>query len=1008
MRLILRLLILLISLIVATSIALSIFVNYDSVKNNLQLTLNNKIEGNFEINGDLEISFLPFVKVTANNVILSNINKNFPISSLEVREVILGINLISLLQKKPKINSLTFISPTIKSTFNKIDTNNVDVKELDKAIKNNDAAPEGAQETEGKIEEVAEVGKIKVSLELKEEKAEVIERQEEKAKVTNLKKGKKFETIDVVKNIKNPDLEYDNSTIISSFFNFNLENENIFDLSRINKITIKDGYFQKIGLGKEIILDIKKIDLISVGGFSGHGFNIHGSAFINNIPSQFDLFMDLDDEKILQGIFESPILKIELSGEIMHSKIDHLFDANFVGDLNVNIVNPKEFFTKYLSKYMLIYGKINTVFPIGISASIDSVKNKFDISNILFDSEIIQGGGDMRLEFLENKVDVESDLKIDYIDIDRLWLPRFISYNQDMINYEKNIMESFFRDRNDNNKTNIINYDNSLESIKSEKLLDFDKINAIVNINLEKVKYLKDFMTNIDINLLFDDGVMNLTNLKLNTPDEGVLKVKQNINQDSKNRGVIFDFKFSGGDFNKFLTWINLKSKLFLLKDTVPYDISGDAIFLSRFLGLKDLEIDLDQGKDVAKGNIRFDNSKELENIDIRFDINKLTLNDYFDLSLERNKYLSPGSLLNKLLWLKTIDSNREISLKIKKLEYNDHIFLNQNIDINVGRGFFNIRDLILRPYNTDIDLKLSALIDLQSKPKLELDIGLNNFNYNSFDLEDNRKFRRLPFSDRFFYLPTLIDFDGKINLRSKNSAIDNFILDEVNLSGNLDGGVWSIKNGGLDVFGGKMDYNGDIVLRNIKSVNGSFVLSKINNYKFLNQLFGVRNITGMSNVSGVINSSGVNKKEFIDILDIKSQFVSANVNVKGFGISDLQRSLLSARRSGHKNIDSNSILLNNNTVSNFSEIKGSFDIGSSRAINKLIANASNVGTNSVTSGSIDLSKKSFEGVTNAIFITGTTDNQIPLNIAIGHRGPFSNLQNSANLSQVEQYLDSL
>ena len=135
MRLILRLLILLISLIVATSIALSIFVNYDSVKNNLQLTLNNKIEGNFEINGDLEISFLPFVKVTANNVILSNINKNFPISSLEVREVILGINLISLLQKKPKINSLTFISPTIKSTFNKIDTNNVDVKELDKAIK---------------------------------------------------------------------------------------------------------------------------------------------------------------------------------------------------------------------------------------------------------------------------------------------------------------------------------------------------------------------------------------------------------------------------------------------------------------------------------------------------------------------------------------------------------------------------------------------------------------------------------------------------------------------------------------------------------------------------------------------------------------------------------------------------------------------------------------------------------------------------------------------------------
>ena len=60
-----------------------------------------------------------------------------------------------------------------------------------------------------------------------------------------------------------------------------------------------------------------------------------------------------------------------------------------------------------------------------------------------------------------------------------------------------------------------------------------------------------------------------------------------------------------------------------------------------------------------------------------------------------------------------------------------------------------------------------SLAVDLSSKPDLLLDFQINNFKYIYSDFEDNKKFRRLKFKDRFFYLPTVADFNGKINIKA-------------------------------------------------------------------------------------------------------------------------------------------------------------------------------------------------------------------------------------------------
>ncbi len=277
----------------------------------------------------------------------------------------------------------------------------------------------------------------------------------------------------------------DKSTFVSKLFNFS--NNDLFNINKIRKIEIINGNFQKVGLGGESILNIAKINLISFNGNSGKNFELKGSSSINDIPSKVELYIDLDGAKIVEMDFKSSILSAKLRSEVTNENSTKLLNSNLSGILNITILNPKEFSNKYFSKYNLLYNKINSTKPINISANIDSLKSKIDISNIIIKSDLINGEGNANIEIINKNININSELNITNLDLDQLWLPRFTKYNDNIIKYENKLLNTFFQDYSNGNITNIINYKNELQEEKVIK----SEIKSKLKLKLKKLSYYK-------------------------------------------------------------------------------------------------------------------------------------------------------------------------------------------------------------------------------------------------------------------------------------------------------------------------------------------------------------------------------------------------------------------------------------------------------------------------------------------------------------------------------------
>ncbi len=1008
MKLLVKITILIFALIISLSLMFSSLMDPNALRDNLQISLDKKIEGDFIINGAAKVNFFPSLAIVIEKASLRNAVYDNNRVNISMQKVIVNLGFSSLFGKI-KIDELEFISPVIEWDF--FDPNatlskkeEVSKEEMTAEVVEAEEVLEVAKKEEDKdIEEKSiakEMGERKnVNEEVKEEVAEeVVEGIEAEISGEAVKDDKKIDIVEERRGVV-----YDDTKLVSRIFKFNENEQEIFDIKSIKNIEVINGYFKRRGLGGEIILDVKDINFISNNNISNQNLGINGSLLVNDIPTQFDLLVNTRDNADSKLIVNSPILKVELEGEFFDSDFNNLIRSSFSGKLQANIVNPKEFFNKYFSKYNLIYGKVNSVSAIKLGAQIESNKGNYKISDIELDSQVISGTGYVNANFSSKNAVIDSKIQITDADIDSLWSARYVGHSSEIIDFEKNIMEQFISGEKVSLDQSIIIGD---QEKKKEKQPLFDSLKMDVGIKIDKAKYFHKFLSDVDIVLaVSENGALQIKKATMKIPDGGEMKVSGFFKKTNNISNFIGSYQISGRDFNNFLSWIDLRSKVLKSISGTKYDLSGEIILLSSFSALKGLKVDIDNGKNIITGNIRYDDSKDLQNADVRLNIDKLNLTDYFDISFERNQYVSPGSLSRKLLWLNTIEAGNDISLTIDELKYHNHTFLNQEINLSIGPGVFHLKELDLESQDKAINIKLSIATDLRLKPMIELDLQVDDFKYITSKLEDNKKFNRLPISNRFFLLPTLIDFNGKIKIKSSKFSIDNIDILDVDLAGSLVDGVWSIKDGSLKVYDGDFKYNGDIVLRKVKSLNGSFTYTQVDNRKFLKDVIGLNTIGGVSNVSGIFNAHGINSGNFVRSLDTKLQFIGANVKVSKFGLSELLKRMLLVSYSKIKITNPEVILFNKKYHTTFKNVKGSLELSPVRAINKLKISADSSGINAITTGSVDLDTKSFSGLSKIIFLTGTRQNKVPINIAISHKGKFSKLNKNANLEQVKQYL---
>lgn len=1029
---------------------LSLLVNNNVLKNNLQITLDKKIEGDFFIQGDVKTRFLPTPKIVINQPILKNANYEGQKLDISMESMVINVGFFSLFSGTPKISEIHFISPVInygfadkkivlevkpKTAEDTIDANNTDVADpatenlAEKIVKDaavNPPIPTDQDfETQAKDQEKSPLEEQDLAdAAIDESKSPLEENDLEAVKEAEKNPTKQKPTIDKLPN-ETANLTYDHSSLTSRIFQFDNDEGKVFDIKTIPLIEVEKGSFKKTGLGGETILDIKNINFISKSDIASQNLDIAGEVFFNNTPTQFNLVLNVDSDS--QLTINSTIFQLKLEGEFFDSNLNDLAKANFSGKIEATIFSPKDLVNKYISKYSLFYGRIGTNTEVKVAAQINADKGNYKISGITVNSPILMANGEADINLSGARTEINSKIDIRKIDLDNIWSSRFSDYSKEIVKFEGNLIDDFLGSNQEEidemAKLDELNAAdpsqlNQIEQIESviidEKLpvapvsnFAFKNVDLNIAIKATNAKYHQKEINNASLNLTTSqEGNLQINQARMTIPDGGIMELSGDFQNQDNISSFIGSYKIDGKDFNDFISWLGFSSEYLAINQGVAYAVSGKIMALSNFSGLKDVEINVENGRNIINGKIRYDSSKDIETVDADFSISELNVEDYFNISLERNPYVSPGYLSQKFLWLNTIATNNNIAVNIGKLQYHDQLFLDQAINFTIKPSYVSLDNIYFKSEDGSVDMKISTILDLTAKPNLLLDVEINNFSYNSGDLEDNKKFKRLPFSERFFLLPTLADFDGKISIKSNRFFINNIEIFDVVLAGDLKQGIFNIKDGTLNIHEGNLTYNGEVVLRKVKSVNGQFVLTEVNNKKLLSNLFGIKNIGGISNIAGIFNANGQNIEGFVKSIDTKLQFVSINSPIENFGLNELLKQMLIITRSKGTIADPQSLLFNEKYQTTFKDMKGTFELSDNK--NLLRISSSAPGINGVTTGSINFPENSLNLSSQIIFLSGTRSKQIPINIIIANSGNMEKLENTANLSQVDQYISQV
>lgn len=965
------------------------FLDNSSLKFYLEEKVSKKLNGHFQVDGEIYVAFLPSPRIIVNDISFNNLLSDSKNLDINAKSVTIKPEIFSLFNGNLKINSLIFKFPKIKLGASNIKKN--EDKKEDK-IEDHFATDENPTE------------KVKISLGL-----------------------------------------------TGKIFNFQKSDSAIFDLKNVKKIIIEDGYFTKIDSDNKISLEFTNIDLQSKNNSKKKSFLIEGSFFSEKMPTKLEVDIDGTKSNNSKIKISSPILRMNLDGKFSNIDFDDLIKSDFSGKLDADIVDLKSVLNKYFSKNNLIYRKINSAKPIRITANIEGKAGEVNIDNIDIKSELISGTADIESDFALARPTIDINISLNNIDIDSMWLSAATANNKEVVNIEGNIIKNFFENKpqsvDDSVQDSSVqdkaiteskeinpeeNKETKPENILAENILEkkdirlFGNVDLTAEIKINNARYLGGDLSDISLYLIATkEGDVLIQPLLVNVPGSGVFRIIGALQNENDIPKFVGKMDASGKDLGKFLFWIKLNSENLNANSLGAYNFTADILALSNFVVLSNLYANLNNGKNLLIGNIKIDDSAGFSSIYSDFQVSELKIDDYFIIP-EKISYFNPGSLLKKIFWLNNIKSDNEISLSFNSLIYKDKIFNNQNFKIGFGQGYFKVSDLDLK--SDDLSAKGNFSISIANNaPMLNADFDIDNLKYKTAldrpqsgiseeKLQDKNDdinkevLNQIPnpkwdFGKQFFDLPSIEDFKGAINLKIKHLEIDDFEIKNAKINSKIDGGSISIDDAVAEIYGGVFKYNGAVLIKFDKTINGSFEIKGANLDKFLDDILNINNVSGIASMAGTITSTAGNKKEFFDNLTTKIKFIGGNVTVNRFGIDDLVRKMLDPLRNLKELNKPEEILINPEYKSFFKEVNGALEIVRDNRSNKLRIETSSKGINSVTTGSINFADSSYSGVSNFVFITGSKQKQTPLTIAIGVKGKFGELKTNANVDQVNQYL---
>lgn len=783
--------------------------------------------------------------------------------------------------------------------------------------------------------------------------------------------------------------EINQDSIANKIFNFNSRN-NIFDLTNIPEIIINNSNFIIKDINGTIFSNYEKLQFESYSNLNNGQIIAEGSFVSDDIPTIFNLDISTDNDDISGLTIHSPILEANISGKFFDTENLSLTQSNFDGRINLSISNLKLLLDKYFSQKSLIFKNINNTDNIKVSSNLLLKDGIVNIEQINIESDLIRGSGEIIASLNDDNNFIESKIEIDYLNFDDLWVGKLEAIEDKYLQEASNSIIANFQ------QNKKINHD------KFPKLdVTIFGLSPKATILIKEFRYndqiLKDF--NIELSTNNNKQIL-LENLEFKLNDTSRLKLNAKIENIASLINMEGDLFINSSNMEEIFDLLGI-STIGLKKEALDkFQLKSKILILPNSTIFKNLKSVLNN-ESIISGDLSIIKGDDILNISHDYNINNFIIDKYFS-NIYFERFVAGKGLLENFIFLNKLDTNHQINLFFNLLSYDNFFLRNQSLKANIKRGVIEIPSLNINKNQSNS--KINFFLDVYSPiPILNLSVKFDQLSIDDINDEDlDNKFKS-NFLNYFFDFPSITAFDGNIDFNIKELIIDDLKLKNLIIDLPFKEGVSRISKANAEIFGGNIEISGDIVFDKSKRLSNSFKLSSIENDQFLDFLFDIDNIDSRSNITGIMTSFGQNKSEFIENLNLQSQFNSIAVNVKKFGIGDLLKKINKKPKS-ITNVED--IVFSDSAKTFLKEITGNLDIKPNNKKKDFYISTKSLGLNSVINGKINLEKSKINMSYNAVMmVLGPKRKPLPLRFALNASGKIDNLKLSPNFSQIEQYL---
>lgn len=782
--------------------------------------------------------------------------------------------------------------------------------------------------------------------------------------------------------------------------NLDLNRFKIQNLPRINISNLRIISYSKLGNKREIT------NFNGNFSFSEKLISGHGNFLNQNIKNDFNISLkphSKDNDSTIN--LTSSFGNLKIYGSFFDEKENkkHEFANFFKGTIESEIFDIKDFYKSFVSSDGYIFEQINkSQESIKLKAGILKEKSEIKITNIFLSSNLLNGRGNVNIDF-SNKIPlVDVSLYMENIDLDSI-----LTNEKKSKKGKKNLNKA--KKKKEGTK--------SLREAGLDLSKDFRDVDLTLEARISRVRYLAEEIRNIDLyTTISRQGEILILPLQLEVPGGGKFRINGVIEKRDNSPKFVGKIDASGKNLADLMRWLNIESQNLKYNNLKEYKIYSDLMLMPSTTTLNNFYLNFNNQNTELLGEMRIDYYNKSSNIISIFEVHNLDIDDYF-LTSGQNIYLSAGDLLKKTLWLNNLTSQNDLTLNFDKLRYKNITFKNQALKARFGNGYIEIDKLDLD--SEDFNIELSLAIDItEAQPKFDMSVKSSNFNYKSpnkaiiSDRErgfapPNKNAKKLSWIDQFFALPSFENFNGSVKIDLEKANLDGLKLENLKIDSSLRSGVFDFSKFEGEFYGGKFTFNGSTKIAFEKSINGNATITKTRLLPLLFHATRMKKIDGLANISSSISSNGTEKKSFLENLNLDAKFKSANIKIAQYGLNDLIKKMFNPFYFQAQLEDPLAILQNKNSTTEIKKAEGVISIKKGKE-NRFKSNFSGTAFNGITSAQFDLQNDEISGSSNIIFLTGTKTKQIPINIANNFSGNFDNISHNTNMKQVLQYLKAV